>query len=243
MRSTQASVIVFLALITLLNAYQLTVHLRSLDLNGFLNDGKTKCSKLSAFGVKCYPLVAICIERIADKTNKADTCLTGPWIELGVWPDNESIEFGKTEKLRGWYNPQDIAIDGNFVGFYVKLRVQHYYGTIVNLIANQIWEIKEFNGGDVDERDVNGTQITSFKFAWTWSGASHSTVSPKTVPTTVSTRSSTTVTKVTKVTPIDTSSTTAQVTQISIATEKDSSSTTVKDSSSTTVKDSSSTTA
>lgn len=78
--------------------------------------------------------------------------------------NTNSISF-KDERYGGWFNPQKLTIPGSFEvsffklfvfdlcrkrkfqdgGFYVKLRVQHLFGTTVKPIETASWNISEYD--------------------------------------------------------------------------------------------------
>ncbi|CAJ0562511.1 unnamed protein product, partial [Mesorhabditis spiculigera] len=162
-------------------SYQLTIQLQSLSLTGNLADGKP-CSQLSAFGIKCYPLVAICVQTATDETSDPSTCQgeDSAWFDLGVTPATNEINWDPGF-IKGWFNPQTLKMPGNFPSspYFVKLRVQHYYGTTVKQIDNALWKIDQFtpdkDGGTVATVKLNDRpkgQIENFIFEWTYDGIS-----------------------------------------------------------------------
>ncbi|CAJ0573730.1 unnamed protein product, partial [Mesorhabditis spiculigera] len=157
--------------------YQLTIQLKSLSLTGNLADGKP-CSQLSAFGIKCYPLVAICVQTATDETNDPSTCQgdDSAWFDLGVTPATNDITWGPGF-IKGWFNPPN-AEDARQFSEQSLLRE----ATRAALLRNYDEFKPDEEGGTVatvELKDIdNGGQIKSFIFQWTYDGISGPTTAP-----------------------------------------------------------------
>ncbi|CEF71612.1 Fibrinogen, alpha/beta/gamma chain, C-terminal globular domain and Fibrinogen, alpha/beta/gamma chain, C-terminal globular, subdomain 2 and Fibrinogen, alpha/beta/gamma chain, C-terminal globular, subdomain 1-containing protein [Strongyloides ratti] len=130
---------------TIITCYTLTISLSTLNVTGYLENGKN-CSKFADVGIECNPQPRICIEKLTILSNDTEHCIGSYFQDLNIFKGNK-ITFDTQKWYNSWYNPQIFKNLNTYEGFRLKLFIYNVDGTDYQKIGSLLWEFQKTNTG------------------------------------------------------------------------------------------------